>query len=319
MDLGGTGAAVVTPPLVAGLLDDAAMFPPGLLPLPQAVRAHAAHRTAAHSAAVGPLVVAAPALAELREVDAGRVETSRAVPDRGAPGRADAGRAAPDGPAPLAVTVPAGPAAVPAALAELGGFPLRALEIPVPDLDPADLPDALRRVRENTDAEVYVEVPRDDRRAAVLALLGPLGCRAKFRTGGVRADLHPGEAELAAAVHEVVRLDVPFKATAGLHHAVRNSDGFEQHGFLNILLAVDAALRGGAVADLAAVLADRDAPGIAARVAALGEERTRELRTRFTSFGTCSVAEPLAELAALGLLPGHLATDLPAIHPGADS
>lgn len=294
MDLGGTGAAVVTPPLVAGLLDDAAMFPPGLLPLPQAVRAHAAHRTAAHSAAVGPLVVAAPALAELREAD-------------------------PGGAAPLAVTVPAGPAAVPAALAELGDSPLRALEIPIPGLDPAELPDALRRVRASTDAEVFVEVPRDDRRPAVLAALGPLGCRAKFRTGGVRADLHPGEAELAAALQEVVRLDVPFKATAGLHHAVRNSDGFEQHGFLNILLAVDAALRGGSVADLAAVLADRDAPGIAARVAALGEERTRELRARFTSFGTCSVAEPLAELAALGLLPAHLATDLPAIHPGADS
>ncbi|WP_374108141.1 hypothetical protein [Saccharopolyspora sp. 6V] len=284
----------MTPPLVAGLLDDAAMFPPGLLPLPQAVRAHAAHRTAAHSAAVGPLVVAAPALAELPAAD-------------------------PAGTAPLAVTVPAGPAAVPAALAELGGFPLRALEIPLPDLDPGELPEALRRIRGSTDAEVFVEVPRDDRRAAVLAALGPLGCRAKFRTGGVRADLHPGEEELAAAVHEVVRLDVPFKATAGLHHAVRGSRGFEEHGFLNILLAVDAALRGGSVADLAAVLADRDAPGIAARVAALGEERTRELRARFTSFGTCSVAEPLAELAALGLLPGHLATDLPANHPGADS
>ncbi|MCP2237093.1 hypothetical protein [Prauserella halophila] len=43
---------------------------------------------------------------------------------------------------------------------------------------------------------VHVAVPRDERRPAGLA---ERGLRAEFRPGGVSAELHPGEAELAAA------------------------------------------------------------------------------------------------------------------------
>ena len=122
----------------------------------------------------------------------------------------------------------------------------------------------------------------------------------------MHADDGGGDGPLLALgdLAEVVRRELPFKATAGLHRAIRNTapgTGFEQHGFLNILLAVDAALGGAPVADLAAVLADRDAAGVAARVAGLGEERIAAARARFTSFGTCSIDEPLADLAALGL------------------
>ena len=88
--------------------------------------------------------------------------------------------------------------------------------------------------------DVYVEVPRDDRRTAVLDAIAAAGLRAKFRTGGIRADLYPSEAELADSIRAAVDRDIAFKATAGLHHAIRNTDphtGFEQHGFLNLLLA----------------------------------------------------------------------------------
>ncbi|GLW05973.1 hypothetical protein Misp01_11030 [Microtetraspora sp. NBRC 13810] len=151
--------------------------------------------------------------------------------------------------------------------------------------------------------------------ASALRNLGPLRFplieaiagryRAKFRTGGVRADLHPGEAELATAVAAAVAAGVPFKATAGLHHALRNTDsetGFEQHGFLNPLLAADALAHGGSERDAGALLAERDGPTVAGLVRGLDEARVRRARSSFTSFGTCSITDPLTELVGLGVL-----------------
>ena len=78
---------------------------------------------------------------------------------------------------------------------------------------------------------------------------------------------------------------VPFKATAGLHHAVRRG---EEHGFLN-LLAATAAPPG----RLEAVLAEEVAAEL---VVAAGD------RSLFTSFGSCSWREPVENLVELGLL-----------------
>ena len=45
------------PAWLTGLVDDAAIFPPGNSPMPEAVAAHGAYRTAPYSALVGPFVV----------------------------------------------------------------------------------------------------------------------------------------------------------------------------------------------------------------------------------------------------------------------
>ena len=113
---------------------------------------------------------------------------------------------------------------------------------------------------------VFVELPRDARRPEIVEALSSTDFMAKLRTGGVRADLHPDEKELASAVASLAAEGVPFKATAGLHHAVRNTDpdtGFEQHGFLNLLAATGAALDGADEARLVTLLADRDAARVA--------------------------------------------------------
>lgn len=47
--------------IFAGFFDDAAVFPPGSKPLPQAVPDHLGHRSAGYGDLVGPLVLAAPA------------------------------------------------------------------------------------------------------------------------------------------------------------------------------------------------------------------------------------------------------------------
>jgi hypothetical protein len=272
--------------LLAGLCDDAALFPPGNLPLVEAVPAHVEHLASGHRGLVGPFVVSAadvPALgALLGNAEAGSFE--------------------------VAVTVPE-PSGLAAALSAAAGVPqvrVVAVEVAVPiGVDPAQVvPDLDSAVTDRRDLEAYVELPRDDRRPALLAALAATRYHAKLRTGGVRADLYPDEDELAAAVLACVTAGVAFKATAGLHHAVRNTDpttGFEQHGFLNLLAAVDAAQRGADHGEVAALLAQRDAAAVAARVAAL-DGRAGPVRDAFHSFGTCSIDDPRTELTALGLL-----------------
>ncbi|MCR3718342.1 hypothetical protein LY15_000303 [Prauserella flava] len=281
-----SAAATALPVFARGLCDDAAVFPPGRAPLPEAVDRHRGHCSAAYRDLVGPLVLAAPALDELRPL------------------------VRPDDDLALAVTAPAGPGQLAGAVEAAATLPVRmvAAEVAVPG-DVTEFFAELDRL-EVPDVTVHVEVPRDERRPAVLAGLAERGLRAKFRTGGVSAELHPGEDELAAAVVAAVRADLPFKATAGLHHAIRNTDpetGFQQHGFLNLLLATDAALQGSDETAVAGLLARRDAAAIAAAVRGLGADRAETVRRSFVSFGTCSITEPLAELVDLDLIPAALA------------
>ena len=130
-----------------------------------------------------------------------------------------------------------------------------------------------------------------------LADLAEKGDRAKVRCGGKRI---PTVAELAAFIAECRRLQVPFKATAGLHHAVRTG---EQHGFLNLLAATtfgdeDVAL---SETDTAAFAVDADAFSWRDRTATPAEVAATR-RDLFVSFGSCSFTEPVDELRAHGLL-----------------
>lgn len=278
-------------PLLAGLCDDAAVFPPGNLPLAEAVPAHLRHAKGAHAHLVGPFVLAAKDLPALAEVTAdlpeGALEVALTAP-------------LPD----LAAALEAA-ATVPAAQ-------VVALEVALTDgIAVADVLPTLDAVLDGQDGlTVAVEVPRDGRRDDVIASLAGSRHAAKFRTGGVRQELYPDEAELASCVAAAVRAGVPFKATAGLHHALRNTDpdtGFEQHGFLNLLTATGAALRGAEEDELAGHLAERDAATVTERARALSPD----VREAFRSFGTCSITDPTTELVALGLLTPDATKDLP--------
>lgn len=117
----------------------------------------------------------------------------------------------------------------------------------------------------------------------------------KLRCGPVA----PPVDELAAAIRTCREHRIPFKATAGLHHAVRQHG---EHGFLNVLAA---AIFGEEEAALAedeadAFRVDRDAFRWRDREASVADvERGREL---FVAFGSCSFSEPVEDLRALGFL-----------------
>ena len=95
---------------------------------------------------------------------------------------------------------------------------------------------------------------------------------------------------------------MPFKLTAGLHHAIRgaeSTDGIAHHGFLNLLAGTALALRAGTAPEVAAVLSATDASPV---LAVLAESDPTAVRRSLTSIGTCSIADPVADLLALGML-----------------
>jgi hypothetical protein len=83
---------------------------------------------------------------------------------------------------------------------------------------------------------------------------------------------------------------------------VRHRDpetGFEHHGFLNVLRATRASLDGAAVDEVAALLDEADAGRLLDGTAL---DALAGARRWFTSFGSCSISDPLDDLTELGLV-----------------
>ena len=279
-----TSAVELQVALTAGLVDDAAVFPPGSASLPDAVTRHREHIASWYADMVGPLVLPATSVESLRDVVT--------------PG----GRRLP-----VCFTFPEGPGRITATLAASPPHvEVRAVEVAVPPDEAVEgLASRITSALEGRAIEIAVEIPRGERRNAVLAEVAASRWRAKLRTGGVRPALYPTEGELAATMLAMVAAGVSFKATAGLHHAVRNTDphtGFEQHGFLNLLLAAQAGAAGAGHEDLVSLLAERRTDQIVDLVQQLGAAGVEGARRVFTSFGSCSVTDPLTDLIELGLL-----------------
>lgn len=284
------------PAWAAGLVDDASIFPPGNLPLPAAVTEHLAHRNAEYADLVGGFVVSDTRLPDLiAHLDETRQEGHE------------------DRPLSVNVVVTGGAGAIEPAVRWATRTPLLrlgALECALRDED--DLAHNARRAcaaldaleEELADVTVYVEPTRvtDQPTHSWLAALDELALRElplKFRTGGATADMFPTVAELAASIGAALDRELPFKCTAGLHHALPQTDpetGFAHHGFLNVLAATRVCLDGG---DTRAALEEVDATLL---LDGLEPETLERTRSWFTAFGSCSVLEPHDDLVELGLV-----------------
>ncbi len=281
--------------LLLGLLDDASLFPPGNAAMPAAVAAHVARESAWFSDLTGPFVCPETRIAELRTV-----MTAAVVPWID-----------------LSLVVTGGATGVSAAIDAVAvdaRLRLRAIEVPAAKGDaPAqaitDVAAALDAVP-LAGAAGYIEFPlqamaEPDSGGPLLDLADQRGYRPKLRTGGVTKEAFPDEATLAGCLAAVAGRRIPFKCTAGLHHAVRHTaadTGLEHHGFLNVLLAVAAATGDASTAKIAGILAERDPDTVARAIRAMDAETAAEVRWLFTSFGTCSTDDPVADLIGLGLL-----------------
>jgi hypothetical protein len=255
------------PAMLRGLIDDAALFPPGNAPFDTAVPAHRGHRRTWYEAMIGPLLIPQTRLGELADVR-GRGELRIGVVVDG-----DLHRVAED-------------------VAALGDG------VTVVHYESRHPLDRLTEAAPAWGRSVYAEIPFGDE---ALDAIRSTGFTPKFRTGGLDAEFFPSPETLAAAISGCRRRGLHFKLTAGLHRAVRHRDpatGFDHHGFLNVLVAALDACENAAVDDLAATLASTDADDLAARARRV-LNRPRPL---WTGFGSCSVDEPLDDLLKLGLL-----------------
>ena len=155
---------------------------------------------------------------------------------------------------------------------------------------------------------VYAEIPLTFGLMGALDTLadaraGGLPVAAKFRTGGLAAELFPTPVELAAVICACRDRKLPFKLTAGLHHAIRHRDpetGFNHHGFVNVLGATLAAVGGAEVDGVAELLAATDP----VRVVEPARAHRDAERPLWVGYGSCSISEPLTDLIRLGLVNG---------------
>jgi len=268
------------------LVDDAAIFPPGDAPLHEATAAYTARTEEEGAELVGTFV--------LKDTDLPLV--------RGF-----------GGPLSVVCTGGAGQIAGPAGLCARLGLTLAGIEVALRDLD--DLTGNARRVVAAVDAArdegmladdvpVHVELPHVGSTASWMAAADEIAAaehRLKFRTGGLEASAYPPAHALARWIDAALDRETPFKCTAGLHNAVRHTgdDGFEHHGFLNVLVATRLLFDGASVGDAVEVLEQRDGARLAATARELDLAGSRRW---FTSFGSCSVSEPWADLQDLGLV-----------------
>lgn len=315
-------ATPIMPGWLTRIVDDAAIFPPGNVPLPQAVTEHRAYAAAGYAELVGPFVVGDLRLPDLLEVVSTGSTTGVGDVD----------------PLPVSVVVSGGAGALEGAVrwaTRSGALDLRALEITLRDDAGGAIEHNARRILTAVDqlvaagelddeVPVYVEPPRLYGGPPTPGWLGALDelaaadHRLKFRTGGADSDAFPAAHELAACIDAAIEREVAFKCTAGLHHAVRHrapGTGFEHHGFLNVLLATRATLDSVGIDGVAALLETTDADTLRDALAETGDDGLTRTRRWFTSFGSCSVLEPLEDLVALRLVDPSVVEPVETVHP----
>ena len=271
---------------IAGLVDDAGLFPPTELSMPDAIARHREDEANGSVVHTDRMLVAASRVGELLD----------ALDDR----PLDVG---------LVVDVPLDQARdVVQRLHDDPRTELGAVEIRL--AAGGDDPQAAVRAITDTFAAlpprvaVYVEVPLDDHLDDTLAALGDARLGAKVRCGGVKAEMFPSTDQLVRFLQGVVREGLPFKATAGLHHAVRYTDeqtGFAHHGFLNLLVGTQRAVECRPAAEIAEVLTSTDGEQLARDITAADELVDDQVREHFVAYGSCDTRAPLADLQAVGL------------------
>lgn len=270
-----------TPPrvLFAGLVDDAAVFPPGSFTLPDAVSRVAARRSRSYADLVGPLLLPPALIPEALEQPTPLTISVVGRPD-----------------VPLADSLDATRQVLASDRHTLAGLEIGYVSAWRDALEPG--------------VPLAVEISHDDADGPAVADLAEDGLaqvRAKLRTGSTVTNPVPSPERLSQFLATTISRGLAFKLTGGMHRAVSHragtpDGGEDQFGFLNVLLATDQLLRGGSVGDACTLLSQDDSGAVAMLAASLDRARCAAIRTSFHSYGCCDVLDPIQDLSALNLI-----------------
>lgn len=294
--------------LLDGLIDYAGLFPPASLEMASAVRGYSEYLASDDKSLLGRFIVPVARLDELAEAAGQYVSMNNE-----------------EKPWRLSVIAGSDPAASLEAILRFndshapGGRSSAAvcdaIEIVVHSRD--DISNAIAAFHHS--GQIFLEVPFDTDVMDLIAAAAGTRAAAKIRTGGVAEGSIPSAGAVLSFIRACHAHGVPFKATAGLHHAVRGSYPLtyesnapleRMFGYLNVFLAaafVDAGMND---ADLIALLEETDANafgfddhGASWRGYVLPTRKIQHARQKFAmSFGSCSFTEPVAEAKELNLI-----------------
>jgi hypothetical protein len=294
--------------LLSGLIDYAGLFPPAALDMATATRKYAEYREGEYRWALGRFVVPVARLDEFEKA------TEGTLPNEGSDGR-DVWR----------LTALSGDDLSPDLnrITEFnqeraGSATIDAIEIKATRT--SDIESAMKMMP--LELAPYFEIPiigDSAELAELIESIAELEARAKVRTGGVTANAFPSSFNLARFIKLCAEKDVPFKATAGLHHPLRSinrltykpdSASTWMHGFLNVFLAAAFAQNGIGADRLVELLDEKSADAFqfeSGCVTWRGEMIVRgQLRNSRNllaiSFGSCSFEEPIEDLKKIGLI-----------------
>jgi hypothetical protein len=284
--------------LVSGLIDYAGLFPPAALDVKTVVRNYAEYADGEESWALGRLIVPVDRLSEFTDA------FNEVCCDE----RAKAWVLSV-----LSSNNPIDDAARIAAFTQ-GAALIDTIELKA--TGPEDAERLLTGLSESLTA--YVEFA-PQKTSEMLPVLTRHGARAKIRMGGLTPDSFPNVETVARFAIDCADAQVPFKATAGLHHPVRgvyqltdaaNSPSGKMHGFVNVFLAATLAWLG-KEEELIVETLQEESPAafrftedtVSWHRNALTGGQIGTMRRDFgTDFGSCSFVEPIEDLKALGWL-----------------
>lgn len=304
-DSNAAGAAAV---LLRELIDYAGLFPPAALPMAPAVANYETYLRSGHNWILGRFILPVARLGEFE----------KAIEELAARAQAGAWSS-------WALSVLLGSDAS-ADVLQIRDFNVRnndslrkaqikSVEVKV--VSPQDIERLSTTI--SAELETYFEIPLAGREHECIMAVAERGRRAKIRTGGETADKFPGPESVIEFIRQCAAYNVPFKATAGLHHPLRSlrrltyqpdSPSGMMYGFLNVFLAA-AFLRHGMEPKLAEQLLNEQAPqafhfdsdGVFWRENQLTMSDIAAARHGFSlSFGSCSFVEPIEELQAIHIL-----------------